>query len=55
MKETELLNKIIKDLNKLVILHNEIKPNGHIVIKAGAIHDLIVKYIKLRQDGRDGR
>lgn len=45
----ELINDIIDDLNKLVVLHNEIKPNGNIVVKAGAIHDMTVKYVKLRQ------
>jgi hypothetical protein len=49
MDKLELLNEIIKDLSEVVVLHNEIKPNGNIVIKAGAIHDLTVKYVQFRK------
>lgn len=41
--------EIAKDLNDAVILHNEIKPNGNVMIKGGFIAELQKKYVtKLR-------
>ena len=45
----ELINEIINDLNQAVVFHNEVKPNGIVMLKAGALHDMTVKYVKQRQ------
>ena len=47
--EREIYADIVEKLNKAIILHNEIKPNGNVMIKGGAISEILKEYtIKLR-------
>ena len=46
----EIYADIVNRLNEAVILHNEIKPNGNVMIKGGAISEILKEYtIKLRE------
>jgi hypothetical protein len=53
--KVELLNGFINDLNQAVVLHNEVKPSGAVMIKAGALHDMTVKYVKQRQSIKEAK
>ena len=45
----EVYADIVDKLNKAVILHSEIKPNGNVMIKGGAIFEILKEYTtKLR-------
>jgi hypothetical protein len=47
--EREIYADIVDKLNKAVILHSEIKPNGNVMIKGGAISEILKEYtLKLR-------
>lgn len=45
----EIYADVVDKLNKAVILHSEIKPNGNVMIKGGAISEVLKEYtLKLR-------
>jgi hypothetical protein len=41
---TDDLDEFLKKLNELIVLRSEIKPNGDVMIKGGAIYELIKEY-----------
>ena len=53
---SEVYADVVDKLNKAVILQSEIKPNGNVMIKGGAISEILKEYVlKLRDLTINGR